>query len=118
MWVWMLVRVQVRVWMDAYQYRTGSPDWLSSSRLVSPSSSSSNFSLPFPVDSRFQQTQSPPRPKDPESAGTAKDCPHWVPVAVSSSVVVGFIGLLVTLLPPNPLFLLRPSPPGYPRPCW
>lgn len=50
----------------------------------------------------------PQSPRDPEPPGTAKDPPNWMPVAVSSSLFVGFIGLLVTLLPPNALFLLRP----------
>lgn len=58
------------------------PAALLSSRLVSPSSSSSNFLLALPCRfSCFQQTQS--RREQPR---------------------IGFIGLLVTLLPPNPFF--------------
>lgn len=69
------------------------------------------FPSPFPADSRFHQTQSPPRPRDPEPPGTAKDPPNWVSVAFSSSLVVGFIGLLVTLLPPNPSLTSISPPP-------
>lgn len=58
-----------------------------SPRLVSPSSSYSNFSLALPCCLSL--------PTDPEPPGTAKDPPNWIPVAVSPSLVVGFIGLLV-----------------------
>lgn len=58
-----------------------SPDWLSSSRLVSPSSSSSNFSLAIPC--WFSLPTDPETQKDPEPPGPVKDSPNWVPVAVS-----------------------------------
>lgn len=99
----------VQEWMDGclpipIPTALASPDWLSSSRLVSPSSSSSNFSLAIPC--WFSLPTDPETQKDPEPPGPVKDSPNWVPVAVSSSLVVGFIGLLVTLLPPNPFFFL------------
>lgn len=43
-----VLQVRARVWMDAYQYRPATPDWPCPSRLVSPSSSPSNFSLAVP----------------------------------------------------------------------
>lgn len=58
------------------------------------------------------------RPRAPEPPGTAKDSPNWVPVAVSSSFVVGFIGLVVTLLPPNHLFLPARRLPVIRGPAW
>lgn len=104
----------VQEWMDGClpiptPTALASPDWLSSSRLVSPSSSSSNFSLAIPC--WFSLPTDPETQKDPEPPGPVKDSPNWVPVAVSSSLVVGFIGLLVTLLPPNPFFFFSNSPP-------
>lgn len=102
------------------------PPWLpptGSARLVSSRRHRPlpTFPLPFPADSRFQQTQ---RPRKTQSLrDQSRILPIGCPWRSPSSLVVGFIGLLVTLLPPNPFFflsfliLLRPSPPGYPRPC-
>lgn len=91
------------------------PPWLpptGSARLVSSRRHRPlpTFPLPFPAGSRFQQTQ---RPRKTQSLrDQSRILPIGCPWRSPSSLVVGFIGLLVTLLPPNPFFsFFSNSPP-------